>query len=351
MSGAALPRADDLRHRNLLHFSHKAYSMTQFLRTLARPFHSAALAFSTFLSLAAGGTPERPERPWPNGARLVISFSMQFESGGQPEGAESPFPKVQMPPGQSDLVARTWYAYGYKEGIARLLDLWDEHRIKVTSHVVGEAAVQHPEVARAIAERGHEIAAHGMRWDNQFDMPYDEEARFVEDGVAAVAKVTGQRAVGYNCNWLRRGPNTLKVLQDLGFTYHIDDLSRDEPFVTLVRGKKFAVVPYTLRCNDIMLVEGRHFSADQFLAQLKLEFDRLYAEGKSNRRMMSVSLHDRIGGSPAMVQAVDQFIRYAKAHAAVQFMRKDEIAKVVLEEPHPLIDTSEAMTNEGKGRP
>lgn len=321
------------------------------LRILARPFQSAALALSAFLPLVAGGAPAGPERPWPNGARLVISFSMQFESGGQPEGAESPFPNVKMAPGQSDLVARTWYAYGYKQGIARLLDLWDEHRIKVTSHVVGEAAVRHPEVARAIAERGHEIAAHGMRWDSQFNMPYEEEMRFVEDGVAAVAKATGQRAVGYNCNWLRRGPNTLKVLQDLGFTYHIDDLSRDEPFVTLVRGKKFAVVPYTLRCNDIMLVEGRHFSADQFLAQLKLEFDRLYLEAKSSRRMMSVSLHDRIGGSPAMVQAVDQFIRYAKAHAAVQFMRKDEIAKVVLEEPHPLIDTTEALFNEGNGRP
>lgn len=293
----------------------------------------------------SGAAPAPARRTWPDGSRLVISFSMQFEAGGQPEGAESPFPPVKLPAGQPDLVANTWYAYGYKEGIARLLDLWDAHGIRVTSHVVGEAALRHPEVAQAIAARGHEIAAHGMRWADQFAMTFEQERTFVQDGVAALRKITGQQAVGYNCNWLRRGPNTLKVLQDLGFTYHIDDLSRDEPFVTHVRGRKFAVVPYTLRCNDIMLVEGRHFSADQFLNQLKLEFDRLYAEGAHARRMMSVSLHDRIGGSPAMVQAVDAFIRYAKTHEGVTFMRKDAIAQVVLTEADPLVDDSEAAFN------
>lgn len=314
------------------------------------------LAVSALLSARLLGAPSvranpLPERPWPDGSRLVISFSMQFEAGGQPEGAESPFPPIHLPAGQADLVANTWYAYGYKEGIARLLDLWDAHGIKVTSHIVGEAALRHPEVAKAIADRGHEVAAHGMRWDNQFSMPYEDEKTFVADGVAALRKTTGRQAVGYNCNWLRRGPNTLKVLQDLGFTYHIDDLSRDEPFVTLVRGRKFAVVPYTLRCNDIMLVEGRHFSADQFLAQLKLEFDRLYAEGGRARRMMSVSLHDRIGGSPAMVQAVDQFIRYARTHAGVAFKRKDDIAGIVLNEADPLVDDTEAIFNGGEGHP
>ncbi len=71
---------------------------------------------------------------------------------------------------------------------------------------------------------------------------------------------------------------------------------------------------------------------EQFLSQLKLEFDRLYAEGKNKRRMMSVSLHDRIGGTPAIVEVMDQFITYAKTKKNVQFMRKDDIAKLVLEE-------------------
>jgi peptidoglycan/xylan/chitin deacetylase (PgdA/CDA1 family) len=84
-----------------------------------------------------------------------------------------------------------------------------------------------------------------------------------------VQQVTGERTVGYNCNWLRRGPNTLSLLQELGFVYHIDDLSRDEPFIEKVDGKDFVVVPYTLRNNDILLIEGRNYSPQQFLDQIK----------------------------------------------------------------------------------
>jgi peptidoglycan/xylan/chitin deacetylase (PgdA/CDA1 family) len=102
---------------------------------------------------------------WPDGIRLVISVSMQFEAGGQPpKGTDSPFPKVDFPESvPSDAAANTWFAYGYREGIPRMLDLWDRHGVRVTSHMIGEAAQRHPELAREIVARGHEAAGHGPR--------------------------------------------------------------------------------------------------------------------------------------------------------------------------------------------
>lgn len=282
---------------------------------------------------------------WPNGAQLVISVSMQFETGGQPEGAESPFSGNPLPKGNPDMPAESWFRYGAKEGVYRMLDLWKRQDIKVTSHVVGEAAIKYPEVARAIAAGGHEIAAHGIAWDDQWDMSYNEELDFIKKGIDTVEAITGQRGRGYNANWLRRGVNTLKVLQELDFLYHIDDLSRDEPFITEVRGKDFVVMPYTLRNNDIVNIEGKNWSPDQHLTQLKMEFDLLYKEGATRRRMMSISMHDRIGGAPAVVNAVEQFIQYAKQHEDVVFMRKDEIAKMVLENPDTPRDNSEIEFN------
>ena len=88
----------------------------------------------------------------------------------------------------------------------------------------------------------------------------------------------------------------------------------------------FVVVPYTLRCNDIVLFEGRNFSADAFYKTLKYEFDQLYSEGELRRRQMSISIHDRIGGTPAVVRALDKFLEYVKNHEGVWFARKDEIA-------------------------
>ena len=101
-------------------------------------------------------------------------------------------------------------------------------------------------------------------------------------------------------------------------------------------GKDFFVVPYTLRNNDILLIEGRNFTPGQFLEQIKLDFDQLYAEGLTRRRMMSISAHDRICGQPAMVRVLDEFLRYAKSHAGVAFMRKDEIVKYVRTSPATL---------------
>lgn len=293
---------------------------------------AAALGLTGNASTAhAAKEPQKDGTFWPNDARLVISVSTQFEAGGQPEfGEESPFSGNPLPEGIPDLPARTWFAYGYNEGFPRLMDLWDKHNIKATSHMVGAAVEKNPHLAKEWVERGHEAAAHGMAWDDQFNMTREEELKFVRDGVEAVNKATGQTPVGYNCNWLRRSVNTLSVLQELGFRYHIDDLSRDEPFTVPVNSKPFAIVPYTLRNNDIALIEGRNFSSQQFAVQIKDEFDQLYSEAPFRRRMMSISTHDRIGGTPAIVKVLDEFLKYAKGHKGVVFMRKKEIAEFAL---------------------
>jgi len=68
---------------------------------------------------------------------------MQFETGAQPDrGAGSPFPSIE--PKCPDLPVQKWYDYGFKEGVPRLLDLWDRAGVKVTSHMVGQAVEKQP---------------------------------------------------------------------------------------------------------------------------------------------------------------------------------------------------------------
>ena len=260
---------------------------------------------------------------------------MQFEAGGQPlKGTDSPFPKIDLPARiPSDLAANIWFAYACREGVPRMLDLWDRHNVKVTSLMIREAAQRHPALAKDIVQRGHEAAGHGPRWSSQYAMSRPVERKFIKDAADMVEKVTGQRPTRYNCNWLRRGPNALSLLQELGYLHHIDDVSRDEPFIQTVCAKDFIVVPYTLRNNDILLIEGRNFTPGQFLDQIKLDGDQLFGEGATRRRMMSISAHDRISGTPAIVRVWDEFLRYAKSHPGVAFMRKDDIAKYARSSP------------------
>lgn len=287
--------------------------------------------FGNDLKANSSTNDEGSETKWADGSRLVVSLSMQFEAGGQPVNAESPFPQ-NMQKGFIDLPGETWYQYGYKEGIPRMLDNWDKLGVKVTSHMVGSAVLKNPDLAKEIVQRGHEAAAHGMDWATQYSMSYETEKKFIKDGAEAIKKVTGFDPVGYNANWLRRGTNTLEILQELGFKYHIDDLSRDEPFLVKVKGNDFAVVPYTIRCNDIVLIEGKNFSADQFASQVMMEFNQLYKESEKKRRQMSISFHDRIGGTPQMVAATAEIIAYMQRHKGVSFRRKDEIARMAYED-------------------
>jgi peptidoglycan/xylan/chitin deacetylase (PgdA/CDA1 family) len=247
---------------------------------------------------------------WPNGARMAISVSMQMEGGAQPaSGAESPMPKID--PKYPDLPASKWYDYGFKEGLPRLLEIFERRKIKVTSHMVGAAVDLHPALAKEIVQRGHEAAGHGQTWTAQFSMAPEEERASYQQSIQSIERATGTRPVGFNAFWLRGTPRTLEILQSLGFIYHIDDVSRDEPFLINVRDKPFAVVPYTLHMNDIVNYETRYFSTAMYADDLKAEFDALYAEatilrpqGKdSSLRQWGLHLASR-GGKQARNKAV-----------------------------------------------
>lgn len=282
------------------------------------------------------------EAHWPDGIRLVLSFSMQFEAGGEaPYGPLGPLRAFEMKPGYPDFPTRSWYRYGYLEGAQRLLDLFDKHHVKFTSHMVGSAVERTPALAREIVERGHEAAAHGRDWVQQYDLQYEDERRFILDNVESIERATGLKPVGYNGAAMRGTVNTLKILQELGFTYHIDDVSRDEPFVIPVRGKDFAVVPYSLTLNDIIQHEFYNFPSLAFEEQLKDEFDQLYEEAATRRRMMSISTHDRVAGRPFRVRSLGRFLEYALKHPGVVCLRKDRIAEIALADPQVLRDDSD----------
>jgi len=55
----------------------------------------------------------------------------------------------------------------------------------------------------------------------------------------------------------------------LGFIYHIDDISQDEPFTVTVKGKPFAVVPYTIRKNDIVRFDSPATTNAVYLQDMK----------------------------------------------------------------------------------
>jgi peptidoglycan/xylan/chitin deacetylase (PgdA/CDA1 family) len=267
---------------------------------------------------------------WPNGARLAVSLSLMFEGGGQPISGASGVIPDPIEKGVPDLPTNAFFAYGHYEGIPRLLDLMDKHGIKLSSFMIGKAVETSPDLAQEIVRRGHEAAAHGRVWDNSYQLPRDAEKRFIADSVETIHKTTGQTPIGWNAYWMRSSVYILETLQDLGFIYHIDEPSHDEPFIIPVRERDFVTVPYTFHMNDIVSFPFVGWNPAAYEQALRDEFDQLYEEGAHRRRMMVTSLHDRISGHAGRVRALDRFLAYAKSKRGVWFARKDEIARYVL---------------------
>lgn len=267
---------------------------------------------------------------WPNGARLAVSVSLMFEGGGQPiSGAGGPIPEP-IAKGVPDLPTNAFFAYGHYEGIPRALDLFDKHNIKVSSFMIADAIKKAPELAQEIVRRGHEVAAHGRSWTNSYNLSRSEEKRFIADCAETIHRITGQQPVGWNAYWLRNSVHVLETLQELGFIYHIDEPSHDEPFIIPVKGKDFVTVPYTFHMNDISSFPFEGYNPMAYEQALKDEFDQLYEEGATRRRMMLIGFHDRINGHANRIRMLDRFFTYAKSRPDVWFARKDEIARWVL---------------------
>lgn len=274
-----------------------------------------------------------PTTFWPGGARLAVSVSMQFEAGGQPiSGAGGPITEPVLD-GFPDLGQNSFYEYGAREGVPRLLDLLDKHDITMTSFMIGDAVRRHPDVAAEIVRRGHEAGAHGRTWARQYHLARPEEKAWIADSVDAIEEVTGTRPTGYNNYWIRPGVNTLEILQELGLRYHIDDLSADEPFLQTINGAPFATVPYSVHLNDIASFDFPGFDPDAYERQLVDEFDQLYDEGAQRRRMMVIGLHERLSGHASRVRVLDRVLTRLKQREDVWWARKDQIAQWTLDHP------------------
>lgn len=272
---------------------------------------------------------------WPNGARIALQVVVNYEEGSEysrldgdahrePTGdLASPIPLDQR-----DLLNESFFEYGSRVGVWRLLNLLDKHNIKCTFLACGLALERNPEVAREITRRGHEPAGHGYRWEEYHKMNREQEREAIHKAVDAIRRTTGERPLG----WMPRyGPslNTRElVVEEGGFIYDsCHAINDDLPYFVNVNGKRWLVVPYSNDVNDARAFRGGGGGPDDFYSTMRHTFDTLYEEGATHPKMMTVALHCRIAGRPAMARVVDMFFGYARNFSDVWFARRIDIAR------------------------
>jgi peptidoglycan/xylan/chitin deacetylase (PgdA/CDA1 family) len=271
---------------------------------------------------------------WPSGARLAVSIVVNFEEGAELSLArgddrnEHIYEAVERVDGHPDPCMESHFAYGVREGWPRIRAVLRHYNAKATMNACGRAVASAPWVASQAAADGHEVCAHGWRWEKHAGMSETEERTAISKAVAAIAAAVGAPPVGWHTR-SASSINTRRLLVEQGgFLYDSDAYDSDMPYIVEVGGRRHTVLPYAFDTNDMRFFNGGGFvSAEDFSRYCIAAFDRLYEEGAAAPRMLSVGLHLRIIGRPARISGLEQFLRHASAQTGVWFARRDEIAK------------------------
>jgi OHCU decarboxylase len=219
------------------------------------------------------------------------------------------------------------YEYGARAGFWRIRDLFVRENVPVTVYGVATALARSPAQVAAMQEAGWEIASHGLKWIEYRDHAPEAELADIREAIRLHTEVTGEPPRGWYTG--RCSVNTVDLVSQLSvFDYVSDTYDDDLPYWREHGGRQQLIIPYTLDANDMRFATPQGFnSGDQFFAYLRDAFDTLYAEGATSPRMMSVGLHCRLIGRPGRIASLARFIAHAKAHDAVWFPRRIDIAE------------------------
>jgi putative urate catabolism protein len=277
---------------------------------------------------------ELPHPHWPGEARIAICIAVNYEAGGESnilhgdKASESvlsdtPFPSYE---GVRHELVESAFEFGSRRGIWRIFDILQSRGIPSNLFSVVMALERNPEVARAFADAGHEIVAHGYRWIDYREMPIEKEREYMVRAIEGITRLTGQRPTGWMTG--RASPNTRRLIVENGFTYDRDSLSDELPYWTTVDGKPHLVVPYSFDANDMRYgTPGGFITGEHFYQYLKETFDQMYLEGSTAPKMMSMAVHDRIVGRAGRANAFAKFLDYAQSHEGVWFATGNQIAE------------------------
>ncbi|MEM9580828.1 MAG: polysaccharide deacetylase family protein [Pseudomonadota bacterium] len=272
-----------------------------------------------------------PAPCWPEGAQLAVSFVVNVEEGAElsiadgDERNERRFEAVEEVRGAPDPCMESHFGYGSRQGYVRMSRAFAAHDVYATFSTCGRAAERMPWLIRDVAERGHEIACHGWRWETHAGMDEVTEREAIAPTNDTLAGLAGKPPVGWHTR-SATAPHTRRLMiQHGGFRY--DSNAYDDNTPDMEGGH--VALPYAFDTNDMRFSPGRGFvQANDFSDYVIAAFERIYAEGAGAARILSIGLHLRIIGRLARIAGLENVLEHICGQPGVWIVPRREIAEV-----------------------
>jgi peptidoglycan/xylan/chitin deacetylase (PgdA/CDA1 family) len=283
-----------------------------------------------------GYGPQAPAVRWPAQARVAVSFVLNFEEGAEfsmSDGDtrnESVYEVIDAQP-TPDPCIDSHFEYATRVAYWRIDEVFARFGAHYTLSACGRAVERSPWLARHAAERGHEIAAHGWRWEKSAGMTETQEREAIVRTRAAIESAIGRPPVGWHTR-SNSTPNTRRLLVEQGFLYDSDAYNDDAPYFVAVEGKRHLVLPYAFDTNDMQFQHTQRFgTGEEFAQYVCAAYDCLWREGEHQARMLSVGLHLRMIGRPGRIAALEHILKHIAQRGGAWIASREAIARHWLE--------------------
>jgi peptidoglycan/xylan/chitin deacetylase (PgdA/CDA1 family) len=273
-----------------------------------------------------------PAVRWPGNASVAVSFVLNFEEGAEfsmADGDEQNEAVYEAIDRQSvvDLCIDSHFEYGTRVGYWRIAELFERFNAPFTLSACGRAVERSPWLAQDAVQRGHEVSAHGYRWEKHLHLSEAEERARIIATVSAIREATGAPPVGWHTR-SSPSPNTRRLLVEQGFLYDSDAYNDDTPYFVAVQDQRHLVLPYAFDTNDMHFQHSDRFSTgDQFARYVCDAYNWLEREGATRPRMLSIGLHLRMISRPGRIGALEAILAHLSQRGTAWIATRAQIAR------------------------
>jgi peptidoglycan/xylan/chitin deacetylase (PgdA/CDA1 family) len=267
---------------------------------------------------------DRPRLSLPGGARIAVWVILNVEEWR----IERAMPRTVLPPpmGQPlipDVPNWSWHEYGMRAGFWRQHAALTARGIPVTLAINGNVCNSYPRVAGAALEAGWEFMGHGHLQGPMHRL--DDQRAAIHAAMDTIERFAGRRPRSWESPGLTETEDTLDLLREAGVEYVADWVIDDLPETVDTPHGPVTTIPYTVETNDITVHALQGHDSDVFLKRGRNQFDRLYAEGAGNARVMAISIHPYITGVPHRIGYLEALLDHVAGHDGVAWMTASEI--------------------------
>lgn len=282
------------------------------------------------------GTPPGPaaDHPaplrWPDGARSCAALAFDLDG---PTAAALQGDRIWDSP-------RRFLdgAYGPTCGLPRLLRLLADHQLHATFFVPAWIVETWPDACREIVAAGHEVAGHGDRHENFFDLDVQTQERVLARSQQVFADVLGSPATGFRAPSGDWHPDTPRLLVAHGYTWSSSLRADHLPYMhrRLDLGDTLVEIPARVDLDDYAYLAfseepafppgGDRIAAyDDVVANWRREFDGHHAIGGC----FTTVWHPKVSGTPGRARVLGELLGHMAATPDVWFATGHQVAELV----------------------